>query len=101
MTNELDPRIDQWYVHLDKGQRFYVIAIDEEDNSVEVQYFDADIEELSFEEWRELEIELCEEPENFTGALDIAEQDDRGTEITDTTLEDWTEPEEYFRRPNK
>ena len=101
MTNELDPRIDQWYAHLDKGQRFYVIAVDEEEGTIDIQYFDADIEELSFDEWRELQVELSEEPENFTGALDIAEQDDRGTEITDTFPEDWTEPEEYFRRPNK
>lgn len=101
MTNELDPRIDQWYVHLDKGQRFYVIAINEEDNTVEVQHFDADIEEFSLDEWRALEIELSEEPENFSGALDIEEQDDRGTQITDTQPDDWTEPGEDFRRPNE
>lgn len=101
MSNELDPRIDQWYTHLDKGQRFYVVAINEEENTVAVQYFDADIEEFSFDEWRELQIELSEEPENFTGALDIAEQDDLGTEITDTQPEDWSEPGEYFRRPDE
>ncbi len=101
MANELDPRIDQWYAHLDKGQRFYVIAVDEQEETVEVQYFDADIEEFSLEEWRELKIELSEEPENFTGALDIAEQDDLGTEITDTKPEDWAEPGEYFRRPEE
>lgn len=30
MQNELDPRIDQWYAHLDKGQRFCITAISEE-----------------------------------------------------------------------
>ena len=93
MTNELDPRIDRWYAHLDKGQCFYVIAITEEENTVEVQYFDVDIEEFSFDEWRELQIELIEEPENLTAALDIADQDAPGTEITDT------DPEEDCRRP--
>jgi hypothetical protein len=92
MRNELDPRIDQWYAPLDKGQRFYVVAIYQEENTIEVQYFDADIEELSFEEWRELDIELSEEPENYAGAYDIAELDDYGTEITDTEPGDWTEP---------
>ncbi len=101
MTNELDPRINQWYSHIDKGQRFYVTAITEEDNTVEVQHFDADIEEFSLDEWRDLQIELSEEPENFSGALEIVEQDDRGTEVTDTKPEDWTEPGEDFRRPNK
>jgi hypothetical protein len=97
MPNELDPIPDQWYAHLDKGQRFYVTAIDEDNDTVEIQHFDGDIEEYSLEEWRELDIELSEEPENWAGALDIAEQDDLGTEITDTTPEDWDSPQEEFR----
>ena len=97
MPNELDPIPDQWYAHLDKGQRFYVTAIDEGNDTVEIQHFDGDIEEYSLDEWRELEIELSEEPENWAGALDIAEQDDLGTEITDTTPEDWESPQEEFR----
>jgi len=101
MPNELDPRIDQWYAHLDKGQSFFIIAINEEQNTVEVQHFDGDIEELSLDEWRNLKIELSEEPENWTGALDIAEQDDLGTGVTDTRPDDWTEAGEDYRRPNK
>lgn len=97
MPNELDPITDQWYAHLDKGQRFYVTAIDEDNDTVEIQHFDGDIEEYSLEEWRELDIELSEEPENWAGALDIAEQDDLGTEITDTTPEDWDSPQQEFR----
>jgi len=101
MTNELDPRIDQWYAHLDKGQLFYVIDINDAEQTVEVQYFDADIEAFSLDEWRELQLELSEAPENITGALDFSEQDDLGTEITDTEPEDWSEPGEDFRRPDK
>ena len=101
MPNELDPRINQWYAHLDKGQRFYVIAFDEEQNTVELQHFDADIEELSLDEWRDLNIELSEEPENWTGALDIADKDDLGTGVTDTKGSDWTEPGKDYRPPNK
>ena len=97
MTNELDPLIGQWYARLDKGMRFYVTAIDEGTDSVEVQHFDSDIEEFTLEEWRELEIELCAEPENWAGALDIAERDDLGTAITDTRAEDWADPQREFR----
>jgi hypothetical protein len=101
MPNELDPIIGQWYAHLDKGQSFYVTAISEDDNTVEVQHFDSDLEEFSFDEWRDLDIELSEEPENWTGALDITEKDDFGTEITDTQASDWSEEGEEFRRPAK
>jgi hypothetical protein len=101
MRNELDPRIDQWYSHLDKGQRFYVTAINEEQNTVDIQHFDGDLEELSLDEWRDLRIVLSEQPENWRGALDIAEKDDLGTGITDTRSGDWSEPGEDFRRTNK
>ena len=101
MPNELDPRIDQWYAHLDKGQRFFVLAIDEEQNMVEMQHFDGDIEEISKDEWRDLKIVLSEAPENWTGALDIAEVDDLGTGITDTRSADWAEPGREYRTPNK
>ena len=101
MPNELDPLTDQWYTHLDKGQRFYVTAIDEDNSTVEIQHFDGDIEEYSLEEWYDLDIELSEAPENWAGALDIAEQDDFGTEITDTSADDWESPQQEFRSPDQ
>ena len=101
MPNELDPLIDQWYAHVDKGQRFFFTAINEEENTVDLQHFDGDVEEISLDEWRDPDIELSEEPESWTGALDIAEQDDLGTGVTDTTPDDWSEPGEDYRRPDK
>lgn len=97
MPNELDPLEDQWYAFIDKGQRFYIVAIDEDASTIEVQHFDGDLEEYSFDEWRELGVELSEAPENWDGALDVGELDDHGTEITDTNEEDWSEPQEDFR----
>ena len=96
MPNEFDPIINQWYYHLDKGQRFMVAAVDEYSGTVEVQHFDGDIEEYSLEEWAELDIELSEEPENWAGAMDFAERDDLGTEITDTRPDDWNDPLDEF-----
>ena len=101
MPNELDPLVGQWYAHLDKGQRFYVAAVNDKDETVAVQHFDGDLEEYSLDEWRDLDIDLSEEPENWSGPLDMAEQDDLGTEVTDTQADDWSEPGEDFRRPNK
>lgn len=101
MANELDPLVSQWYAYKDKGQRFFVTAIDDAEGTVDVQHFDGDVEEFSLEAWRELNIELCEEPENWAAPFDVAEQDDLGTEISDTTQEDWAEPQREFRSPNQ
>lgn len=97
MTIDLDPVVDNWYFHLDKGQKFKVVSVDEEAHLIELQHFDGDIEEVSLDDWRDMEIELCEEPQNWSGPLDVSEQDDFGTEITDTSKEDWTEPLEEVK----
>lgn len=97
MPNSFEPRIGQWYSHTDKGQRFFITAVDDKDTTVEIQHFDGDIEEFTFEEWGGLDIELSEPPESWSGPLDIAEQDDFGTEITDTEPDDWNEPGQDFR----
>ena len=92
MPTENDPIVGNWYLHRDKGQRFQVVALDEDGGTVELQHFDGDLEEVDFETWYLLDVETSEEPENWSGPLDIGEMDDYGTEITDTSMEDWEEP---------
>lgn len=92
MSNEIDPIVGNWYQHLDKGQRFVVVAYDEEEGLIETQHFDGDIEEISLEEWYQLDIDTAEEPENWAGAMDIGTKDDYGTEVTDTNISDWSAP---------
>ena len=96
MTTEADPIPGCWYRHLDKGQEFCVVAVDEDNNSIEIQNFDGALEELDLQEWRQMELETVEEPENWSGALDIPEVDDYGTEITDTSPAEWNQPASEF-----
>ena len=97
MPTEADPIMGTWYCHLDKGQRFCVVALDERRKTVEVQHFDGDVEEFDLDSWYQLDIEPCEAPENWSGPLDIGNVDDYGTEITDTSPADWDEPLEDFQ----
>jgi len=86
------PIINQWYRHLDKGQRFFVTAIDEEDGTVEIQHFDGDIEEFDTVEWHQQKVEPIEQPEDWTGPVDDIERDDLGYSDTEMTEEEWGEP---------
>lgn len=97
MSTENDPIIGNWYRHQDKGQRFQVVALDEKNATVELQHFDGDLEEVDLELWYTLDIDICDEPENWSGPIDIGELDDYGTGITDTTPEEWDEPLEETR----
>jgi hypothetical protein len=99
MPTENDPIVDNWYSHLDKGQLFTVVDVSED--SVDIQYFDGDLEEISLDAWYGMNIELSAEPENWSGAMDIAEKDDYGTEITDTGARDWSEPLQEHRQPGQ
>ncbi len=96
MPTDIDPIVGNWYQHLDKGQRFRVVAFDEDDGLVETQHFDGDIEEIPIDIWYQQELETAEAPENWSGALDIGTKDDYGTEITDTDISDWSEPLQEF-----
>ena len=101
MSMDIEPIVGNWYAHVDKGQRFMVTAVDDYGETVEMQHFDVDIEEASLAEWYQLDLEIIEEPEAWSGALDIAEADDFGTEITDTEDEAWADGLAEFRQPNR
>ena len=98
MPTEFDPIINSWYYHLDKGQKFYVVDVDDDAGVVEIQHFDGDLEEINLKDWYGMEIEISEAPENWSGAMDIGEQDDLGTEVTDTNSEDWSDPLQEISR---
>jgi len=92
MPTALKPVVSQWYRHRDKGQHFYVTALDEAEGTVETQHFDGDLEEMDFDDWRQLSIEAIEPPEDWTGPVDNIGRDDLGYSETDMTSEDWAEP---------
>jgi hypothetical protein len=61
-----------------------VVAFDEDDGTIELQYFDGTIEEMDLEDWQaELEagtLVEVEPPEDWTGSVDVdpEEDDQRG-----------------------
>jgi len=102
MTSEADPMVGNWYRHLDKGQAFQVVAVDEKADSIEIQHFDGDVQEMDFDAWSRLDIQPIEAPENWSGPMDVAEMDDlTGTGVSDTPAEDWTEPLEEIEKPQE
>jgi hypothetical protein len=78
MIGELDPIEGNWYRHLDREQDFMVVDVNEKEGTVDIQYFDGDIEELEMEEWEEMDLEEIEPPEDWTGPLDDLEGDEFG-----------------------
>ena len=92
MANSTDPIIAQWYHYPQKSEKFQVTAIDEQSDSVEIQYFDGNIDEFELTTWYTLEIEPIETPADWTGPLDNIEKDDLTPIGTEMRSEDWECP---------
>jgi len=73
MTNPA-PVIGSWF-RRPGGDSFEVVAIDPDDRTIEIQYFDGTIEELELDEWLEDQIEASEPPEDWTGSVDVEPED--------------------------
>lgn len=79
MSHEFEPLVGHWYRHLDKGQEFEVVAFEESQATVEIQYYDGDLEEIDLDSWYKMDIEPTVAPEDWTGPLDNVEVDDLGS----------------------
>ena len=78
--SDVDPIIGNWYRNQETGNDFEVVALDEDAQTIEIQYFDGEVEELDLDAWYELPIEAIEAPEDWSGPFDEMETDDLGYE---------------------
>jgi hypothetical protein len=47
----MKPTIGNWY-RIQGGDSFEVVAIDDDDGTIELQYFDGTVEEMDIEDWQ-------------------------------------------------
>ena len=75
----MKPVIGNWY-RIQGSEKFEVVAFDEDDGTIELQYFDGTVEEMDLEDWQaEKEngtLEEIEPPEDWTGSVDIDPEED-------------------------
>ena len=92
------PVIGEWFRRTG-GDSFEVVAIDRDDHTIEIQYFDGTVEEMELEEWREAEIESCEAPEDWTGSLDVEPEDTENEyEAEPGNTKPWADPLQFVDR---
>ena len=69
------PRVGSWYQALDQDLIFEVVAYDEDEQSIEVQYIDGELDEFDDESWAELALEEIDEPEDWRNAYELSKED--------------------------
>jgi hypothetical protein len=70
------PTVDIWY-KTSNGDMFEVVAVDEQDDAIQIQYLDGSLEELDDDTWLNLEPKVIDPPRE---ALADAYEGDEGEE---------------------
>lgn len=68
------PIIGNWF-RSPNGTLFEVVAVDEDDGTVEIQQFDGTIGELEIENWPQLLLVEISAPEDWSGSVDMDPED--------------------------
>jgi len=75
MSGQVSAEIGKWYRQLENANLFEVVAIDYDEQVIEIQYFDGNIEEIEFDGWKAIIPQQIAPPEDWTGPYEI-ERDD-------------------------
>ena len=90
------PVIGHWY-RRPNGALFEVVAVDEQDATVELQHFDGTIDEVELEAWPSLLLEQVRAPEDWTGSVDVDREDIINDDSGDLPL-GWHDPLELLEK---
>jgi uncharacterized protein DUF6763 len=98
--NSIRPIVGQWY-RGGTNELFEVVAIDDQDQTIEIQYFDGTVTEMEFDSWNEqlLDelIDAADAPEDWSGAVDV-EAEDLDREFEDNARGLWSSPNDRSLR---
>lgn len=83
MTTTTDPVLDRWYKDVENNLTFKIVAIDEKDESIEIQYINGDVGEYDNDTWYNSTLDYIEAPEDWSAAYGDVETDDLGYSDTD------------------
>lgn len=91
---DISPVVGNWYRRLG-SDLFEVVAIDNDDSTIEVQHFDGTVAEFDFESWYEMYLEEVEPPEDWTGPMDV-DREDAEPGGHDVPQRDFADPLDFF-----
>jgi hypothetical protein len=73
------PAVGNWYRRAN-GNLLKIVAVDEEDATIEVQFFDGTIDEIDVDVWYSMLLERVDPPEDWSGSVDMDPEDFSGDE---------------------
>ena len=86
--------VGAWYRGNDP-EPFEVVALDFDNETVEIQYYDGSVAELDYDSWLELRATPTTGPDSFDGALDLSHEDLLASDSSSIN-DDWDQAREYL-----
>jgi hypothetical protein len=74
------PVVGYWYRETVEDLVFEVVAVDEDDETIELQHVDGEINEFDFTVWEELSLVQIEPPEDWRKAYGLSQEDSTDNE---------------------
>lgn len=87
VNNMSTPTINDWYQDVTSGRSFRVVAIDEDNDAINVQFEDGDIGEYDFNSWYDSNFTSTDAPEDWSAPFGGVEVDDLNYTDTDIHAE--------------
>jgi hypothetical protein len=94
VAREYEPAAGQWYENLEENESFRVLSVDEDAETVEIEYLDGDIEELDLDTWAELDLDKIDEPEGWAGSDEDDDDEDEEEDEDEDLDETWDDDDE-------
>ncbi len=69
------PEVGQWYEDLELGHVFEVVAFDDVEGTVDIQYFSGEIEGMDTDTWFAMKLSPVPEPDDATGPYELTRED--------------------------
>lgn len=69
------PEIGGWYIDLQLNQHFEVVAFDDHERTIEIQYVDGELSEVDMEGWRQMSVESAAAPEDWSASYEVSRED--------------------------
>lgn len=79
MVRKLEPIVGEWYRDHGEQRLFEVVAMDDADGVIDIQYADGNVLALNRDSWRDLLLSMAPPPSARRGESEFAADADAGT----------------------
>ena len=86
------PQIGNWYQDVEEDVLFEVVALDEQEGCIEIQYLNGDIGEFDLETWQQMIVLSAQPPEDWSAPFGISD-DNAVKDGPEFSVANWDAPQ--------